>query len=136
MRLAIVSTYRPRPCGIAVFSSDLRAALVETDSSLDVEIVSIIRNDAQTHPPEVVTTIRQDVAGDYAAAASDLGRRDVDVVLIEHEYGIFGGDCGKFVLTLAKSSPCRWSSPCIPCWRARRPARRPLCAHCVDERRW
>ena len=63
MRLAIVSTYRPRPCGIAVFSSDLRAALVETDSSLDVEIVSIIRDDAQAHPPEVVTTIRQDEIG-------------------------------------------------------------------------
>ena len=101
MRVAIVSTYQPRPCGIAVFSSDLRAALVETDSSLAVEIVSIIRDDPPSHPPEVVTTIRQDVASDYAAAASELGRRDVDVVLIEHEFGIFGGDCGKFVLTLA-----------------------------------
>ena len=101
MRVAIVSTYQPRPCGIAVFSSDLRAALVETDSSLAVEIVSIIRDGPHAHPPEVVATIRQDVAGDYAAAASELRRRDVDVVLIEHEYGIFGGDCGKFVLTLA-----------------------------------
>jgi glycosyltransferase involved in cell wall biosynthesis len=101
MRVAIVSTYEPRPCGIAVFSSDLRAALVEADSSLAVGIVSIIRDDPDSHPPEVVATIRQDVARDYAAAAAECRRRDVDVVLIEHEYGIFGGACGKFVLTLA-----------------------------------
>ena len=63
MRLAIVSTYRPRPCGIAVFSSDLRAALVETDSSLAVEIVSIIREGPHTHPPEVAATSAK-VAGD------------------------------------------------------------------------
>src|SRR4030095_5448364 len=99
MRMAIVSTYRPRPCGIAVFSSDLRAALLEADSSLSVEIVSIVRDDPFSRPPEVVTTIRQDVAGDYAAAASELNR-DVDVVLVEHEYGIFGGDSGNYILKL------------------------------------
>ena len=101
MRVAIVSTYRPRPCGIAVFSSDLRGALLEADSSVSVEVVSIARGARRTHPPEVVATIRQDVARDYAQAAAELDRRDVDVVLIEHEYGIFGGDSGDFVLDLA-----------------------------------
>jgi glycosyltransferase involved in cell wall biosynthesis len=102
MRVAIVSTYRPRPCGIAVFSSDLRAALFEADSSLSVEIVSIIRDDPASHPPEVAATIRQEVVADYTAAAQQLNRTDVDVVLIEHEYGIFGGDSGRYVLQLAK----------------------------------
>jgi glycosyltransferase involved in cell wall biosynthesis len=101
MRLAIVSTYRPRPCGIAMFSSDLRAALLESDSSLAVEIVSIVRDDYLSHPPEVIATIYQEVASDYTAAASELNRRDVDVVLVEHEYGIFGGDSGRYVLELA-----------------------------------
>ena len=101
MRVAIVSTYRPRPCGIAVFSSDLRAALLEADSSLTVEIVSIVRDDAASHPPEVAATIHQDVVADYTAAAEHLNRTAVDVVLIEHEYGIFGGDSGSNVLQLA-----------------------------------
>ena len=100
MRVAIVSTYRPRPCGIAVFSADLRAALLEGDSSSTVEIVSIVRDEPHAHPPEVVATIRQDVASDYAAAASELRRRSVDVVLVEHEYGIFGGDVGSYILKL------------------------------------
>ena len=56
---------------------------------------------AGEHPPEVMTTIRQDVLSDYAAAAEELSSR-VDVVLIEHEFGIFGGDAGDFVLTLAR----------------------------------
>jgi glycosyltransferase involved in cell wall biosynthesis len=102
MRVAIVSTYQPRHCGIAVFSGDLRAALLEADSSLAVDIVSITRGgNPHSHPPEVVTTIRQDVASDYRAAAAALGRADVDVVLVEHEYGIFGGNDGRFVLELA-----------------------------------
>src|SRR5688572_33194269 len=102
MRVAIVSTYQPRPSGIAVFSGDLRAALLEADSSLAVDIVSISRGGTpHSHPPEVVTTIRQDVTSDYRAAAAALGRADVDVVLIEHEYGIFGGNDGQFVLDLA-----------------------------------
>jgi glycosyltransferase involved in cell wall biosynthesis len=101
MRVAIVSTYQPRHCGIAVFSGDLRAALLEADSSLEVEIVSITRGNPHSHPPEVAATIRQNVASDYRAAAAELGRANVDVVLIEHEYGIFGGDDGQLVLKLA-----------------------------------
>jgi glycosyltransferase involved in cell wall biosynthesis len=102
MRVAIVSTYQPRHCGIAVFSGDLRAALLEAESSLAVDIVSITRGGSpHSHPPEVVATIRQDVATDYRAAAAELGRANADVVLIEHEYGIFGGNDGRFVLELA-----------------------------------
>ena len=102
MRVAIVSTYQPRHCGLAMFSGDLRAALLEADSSLAVDIVSISRGDnSRSHPPEVVATIRQEVASDYRAAAEELGRANVDVVLIEHEYGIFGGNDGHFVLELA-----------------------------------
>jgi glycosyltransferase involved in cell wall biosynthesis len=100
MRVAIVSTYLPRPCGIAVFSSDLRAALQEADSSLSVEIVSIVREDPQSHPPEVVETIHQDHLSDYPAAAAKLNQRNLDVVVIEHEYGIFGGDSGNYILKL------------------------------------
>jgi glycosyltransferase involved in cell wall biosynthesis len=100
MRLAIVSTYRPRRCGIAVFSGDLRTALVEADSSLEVQIVSIIRGPQRPRPQEVTATIRQDECTDYVVAASTLNRSGVDVVLIEHEFGIFGGDSGRYVLNL------------------------------------
>ena len=100
MRIAIVTTYQPRACGIAVFSGDLRRALLEAESHLDVDIVSIVRGTPPASPPEVAVTIGQDVRSDYPAAAAELARREVDVVLVEHEYGIFGGEAGEFVLGL------------------------------------
>jgi glycosyltransferase involved in cell wall biosynthesis len=102
MRVAIVSTYPPRPCGIAVFSADLREALGHSDSSTSVDIVSIVRDEVRTHPPEVIQTIRQDVASDYIDVARHLSSADFDVVLLEHEFGIFGGDAGEFVVALAE----------------------------------
>ena len=49
-----------------------------------------------------MAAIRQDVRSDYAAVAATLSSRGTDVVLIEHEYGIFGGDAGAFVVSLAE----------------------------------
>ena len=102
MRVAIVSTYPPRPCGIGTFSNDLREALLKADPSTAVDIVSIVRDEHLEQPPEVVEVIRQDVRGDYAAAARNLNTRGIDVVLVEHEYGIFGGEAGAHVLSLVE----------------------------------
>ncbi|HEY5788850.1 MAG TPA: glycosyltransferase [Microlunatus sp.] len=100
--MAVVTTYPPRPCGIGMFSQDLREALIEADPTMPVEIVSILRDPRQIAETEVVAAIRQDVRSDYAAAAATLSSRGTDVVLIEHEYGIFGGDSGAFVVSLAE----------------------------------
>jgi glycosyltransferase involved in cell wall biosynthesis len=102
VRVAVVTTYPPRPCGIGIFSHDLRAAMSEADPSTAIDIVSIVRDPVQPRAPEVVAAIRQDVRSDYAAVARTLTSRGTDVVLIEHEYGIFGGEAGAFVLSLVE----------------------------------
>lgn len=101
MRVAIVSTYPPRPCGIGTFTSDLRGALRDADPTIEVDVVSLSRDDHGTPAPEVVANIRQDVHSDYPATTRTLASRGTDVVLIEHEYGIFGGAAGSFVTSLA-----------------------------------
>src|SRR5919112_3711330 len=101
MRVTIVSTYPPRPCGIAVFSSDLRSAMVETDATSAVDIVPMLR-EVVPQRREVTAVIRQDLSSDYAAAARAVIARGTDVVLIEHEFGIFGGDAGDYVLNFVK----------------------------------
>ena len=101
MRVGVVSTYPPRPCGIGTFSRDLREALLATNGVSAVDLVTIVREDDVEHAPEVVTRIHQDERGDYAAAARVLERRGDDVVVIQHEYGIFGGQEGAHVLSLA-----------------------------------
>jgi glycosyltransferase involved in cell wall biosynthesis len=100
--MAIVSTYPPRPCGIGTFSRDLRSALIGADPSLRVDVVSIVRDQVSSPPPEVLSVIRQDVRSDYVSTPALLTGRGIDVVLIEHEYGIFGGEAGSYVLSLVQ----------------------------------
>ena len=71
------------------------------DGVAAVDLVAIVREDDAVQADEVVTRIHQDQRGDYAAAARVLERRGDDVVVIQHEYGIFGGHEGAHILSLA-----------------------------------
>ena len=102
MRVALVSTYPPRACGIGTFSADLRESLLGASPNIAVDIVAMARDEDRRYTPEVVARVRQDVRGDYAGAAGMLTRRGTDVVVIEHEYGIFGGPAGSWVLSMAE----------------------------------
>ncbi|MEA2294640.1 MAG: hypothetical protein QOE86_2279 [Solirubrobacteraceae bacterium] len=101
LRVGLVSTYPPRACGIGTFSRDLREALLGAAGVAAVDLVAIVRDDDAMQAEEVVTRIQQDQRGDYAAAARVLDRRRDDVVVIQHEYGIFGGHEGSHILSLA-----------------------------------
>jgi glycosyltransferase involved in cell wall biosynthesis len=93
IRTAFVSTYPPRRCGIATFTNDLAAVVGWR------EIVVLSPQDHQSpYPPEVHHRIRRDEAGDYARTARALTLCGIDVVSIQHEYGIWGGADGEHVL--------------------------------------
>ena len=102
MRTAIVSTYPPRACGIGSFAADVRSALLGVDGIDRVEKVVIVNEPSRPQRPGLVATIAQPVRGDYMRAARILGRLDVDVVLLQHEYGIFGGRDGDYVMSLVE----------------------------------
>jgi glycosyltransferase involved in cell wall biosynthesis len=102
VRAAIVSTYPPRACGIGTFAADVRAALLGVDGIDRVEKVVVVDQPSRPQRPGLVATIAQAVRGDYVRAARILGRLDVDVVLLQHEYGIFGGADGAYVVSLAE----------------------------------
>ncbi len=102
VRTAIVSTYPPRACGIGTFAADVRSALLGLDGIDRVEKVVVVNKPSRPQRPGLVATIAQAVRGDYVRAARILGRLDVDVVLLQHEYGIFGGHDGDYVLSLAE----------------------------------
>ena len=105
VRVAILSTYPPRPCGIGTFSADLRRALLGADPDGKVGVVAIVRDPHQVQAREVLTTVRQDVPADYGAVPAALIDHGSDVVLIEHEFGIFGGESGAYLLPLAAELP-------------------------------
>ena len=102
LRAAVVSTFPPRACGIGAFAADLRAALAGVDDIDSVGKVVVVDDPSRPQRPGVIATISQATRGDYVRAARILGRRDVDVVLLQHEYGIFGGKDGEYVLSLAE----------------------------------
>ncbi len=99
MRLAIMSTFPPRPCGIATFSSDLWTAMHQAPDVDGVDVIAIANGDAHTYPAPVVTTVAHDVRADYRRAARLAGRLGVDMVMVEHEFGIFGGLDGDYLLS-------------------------------------
>ena len=98
MRIAVVSTYAPKACGIAVFSGDLRTAMIAADPGCRVDIVAVVDDLTAPTAPEVLTTVSRDDRGSYRAAAHELANHDVDVVVLEHEFGLFGGPAGAAVL--------------------------------------
>lgn len=102
LRAAIVSTYPPRACGIGTFAADLRATLIGVDGVERADLVAVVNEPSGPQRRGLLGTIAQAVRGDYVRTARMLGRLDVDVVLLQHEYGIFGGRDGEYVLSFAR----------------------------------
>ena len=100
-RIALIGNYLPRRCGIATFTHDIREALAAAAPGSDPMVVAM--NDAlgpYDYPPEVTFTIDEKDRAAYAAAADYLNVSNIDIVVVEHEFGIFGGDAGDYLLNL------------------------------------
>jgi len=102
-RIAVVGNYLPRRCGIATFTSDLCDAL-KTEFGL-VELLAIPVNDTEegySYPDRVRFELSEDNLASYRQAADFLNFSNVDLVSLQHEYGIFGGRAGAHVLELLR----------------------------------
>lgn len=97
MKIAILSTYPPQKCGIATFSEDLYKSL-QIASTDTVHIIALTQGTDEQFPEEVVATIDKHQIKSYVQAADLINTYDVCV--LQHEYGIFGGECGEYILTL------------------------------------
>jgi glycosyltransferase involved in cell wall biosynthesis len=81
----------------------LRATLVGVPGVKGADLVAVVNEPSSPQRRGVLATIAQSVRGDYVRTARMLGRLDVDVVLLQHEYGIFGGRDGEYVLSFAEA---------------------------------
>ncbi len=91
LSIAFVSTHPPRQCGIATFTSDLADAIVNADSSVRTWWAALDEA-ASSHPygSEVQWHIRQGDPASYRAAAEQINAAPVDIVSIQHEFGLYG----------------------------------------------
>ncbi len=98
MNVIIISTYTPQKCGIATYSNDLYKALNLSPNSI-VNILAIVEDSSLTYPQEVVNFITKDSKNDYIEKANFINE-NYDICILEHEYGIFGGESGEYILEL------------------------------------
>lgn len=101
LRIAFIGNSLPRRCGIATFTSDLQLAVAASRPGTNATIVAMTdRGQSYAYPPVVEIQIRDDKPEDYVRAADALNAAKVDAVSLQHEFGIFGGECGAYVLSL------------------------------------
>ncbi len=108
MKIAYISTYPPRECGIATFNQNLMRAIGanfphrknNTDCGFVVAVNDSDNLQEYEYGPEVKFIIRQNHQKDYVRAANFINTSDADVCILEHEFGIFGGDSGIYILPL------------------------------------
>ena len=100
-RVAFIGNHLPRRCGIATFTHDLHRAVSAARPNLETCVVAM--NDSgrsYDYPPDVRFQVHDDNVGDYARAAEFLNNAEFDVVSLQHEYGIFGGQAGSNIVEL------------------------------------
>jgi glycosyltransferase involved in cell wall biosynthesis len=96
--VAYVSTFPPRKCGIATFTADLVNAINQLNQLRDQRVISI--DGRRLFKPTFEGfehKIGRDFLEDYLLMADFLNQSSVDVVNIQHEFGIFGGEAGEYI---------------------------------------
>jgi glycosyltransferase involved in cell wall biosynthesis len=102
-RIAMLGNHLPRRCGIATFTTDLTDAISAIGEDLDCFVVAM--NDGRqqhAYPPRVRFELADNDAAAYTRAADFLNVNGVDVLSVQHEYGIFGGKAGSHLLPLLR----------------------------------
>lgn len=104
IRSIFISSYIPRKCGIATFTKDLTNAINLLNPHTLVEIMAVVRpEEVTTYPWEVKFKIVQDDLDSYLRAADYINKSCTDVVVLEHEFGLFGGRFGEYIIPFAEA---------------------------------
>jgi glycosyltransferase involved in cell wall biosynthesis len=103
-RIAVIGNYLPRQCGIATFTTDLCSAISAEYGT--TRLLAMPVNDTEQgydYPARVRWSLAQDDVDSYRQAAEFLNFNNIDMVCLQHEYGIFGGPAGSHILHLLRA---------------------------------
>ena len=101
MKILIIGTYIPRRCGIATFTNDLYKSLV-ANSEETIHVLAISDGKQMPYPMEVKRVIDQFNPADYLKSAEWINQH-YDLCIIQHEFGIFGGESGVYINQLVEA---------------------------------
>ena len=102
-KIALLGSHLPRQCGIATFGSDLANALSATSPGITVDAIAVSDFNGYEYPPFVTHEILESDKSAYAAAAEILNNSGYEILSIQHEYGIYGGSAGAYLMDLARA---------------------------------
>lgn len=102
-RIAFLGNYVPRMCGIATFTHDLYGSIASALPEADCYVGAVTdKADSYDYPEEVRFQIQEKDLRDYRQNADLLNFRNADVLCVQHEFGIYGGASGSYLLALLK----------------------------------
>ena len=105
-KVAFVSSYLPRRCGIATFTSDLIKNIDLAAGKMFEPLVVALRANSDVvcqYSDPVKFEIRHNVKNDYVCAADYINFSHVDLISIQHEFGLFGGEAGSHLNLLLRN---------------------------------
>ncbi len=96
-----ISSYTPRKCGIATYTKDLTTAINLINPYCKDEIYALVKpEDEIDYPTEVKFGINQYRINSYIKAADRINKSSADIVILEHEFGLYGGEFGEYIIKL------------------------------------
>src|SRR5258706_8854838 len=102
-RVAFIGNYLPRQCGIATFTTDLCEAIAtEFPGTACLALPVNDSEEGYAYPARVRFELTEKDVNSYLRAANFLNINNVDLVCLQHEYGIFGGRAGAHILALLR----------------------------------
>ncbi|MDF2814270.1 MAG: glycosyl transferase family 1 [Paenibacillus sp.] len=96
--IVFLGTSLPRECGIATFTQDLLDEFDHIKGFNKPRIVAINNNETYRYQEQVMREIDQHKLSDYTDTADYLNSSDVDLLVIQHEFGIYGGESGEYLI--------------------------------------
>ncbi len=105
MKLSLIGTYPPRKCGIGTFTQNLYHSIIKNEELKKDQAEGFVialddQEQSYDYPKEVIYTIRQEHQRDFLKAAKSINISGADICILEHEFGIFGGQNGVYILPL------------------------------------
>ncbi len=102
-KLAFLGNYLPRQCGIATFTTSICESMANLFPEIQSFAVPVTDTEnGYEYPERVRFEIKEKDLGSYERAADFLNVNNVDVTCLQHEFGIFGGSAGGYILTLLR----------------------------------
>ena len=105
MKIAFIGTYPPRECGIGTFTNNLYNSVLQSKKAENQDCEAFVvavsdHNLIYDYPQEVKLDIRQEHQEDYLKAARYINLSSADICILQHEFGIYGGQNGIYILPL------------------------------------